>query len=68
MAPYDTVDARQARAASPSAVSLPSTAPPKSRWWVWLVVVGLIAAGVWYLRGRAPQAASSATPGGVPGH
>lgn len=67
MAPYDTVDARQARAASPSAVSLPSTAPPKSRWWVWLVVVGLIAAGVWYVRGRAPQAASSATPGGVPG-
>jgi membrane fusion protein, multidrug efflux system len=66
MAPYDTVDAQQARAASTSAVSLPSTAPAKSRWWVWLVVVGLIAAGVWYVRGRAPQAAS-ATPGGVPG-
>ena len=67
MAPYNTVDAQQARAASTSAVSLPSTAPPKSRWWVWLVVVGLIAAGTWYVRGRAPQAASSAAPGAVPG-
>src|SRR5260370_22087297 len=66
MAPYDTVDAQQARAASTSAVSLPSSASPKGRWCVWLVVVGLIAAGVWYVRDRALQAAS-ATPGGVPG-
>ncbi|HEY1467973.1 MAG TPA: MdtA/MuxA family multidrug efflux RND transporter periplasmic adaptor subunit [Candidatus Acidoferrum sp.] len=67
MAPYDTVDAEQTRAGSTSAVSLPSNAPARSRWWVWLVVIGLVAAGLWYVRARGSQSASSAAVGGVPG-
>jgi len=37
---------------------------PKSRWWIWLLIVGAIAIGVWYFRGarNASQAADSSTP------
>jgi membrane fusion protein, multidrug efflux system len=65
MAPYDTVDAPQTRASSTSTVSLESGARPKNRWWVWLVVVGLVVAGLWYVRARGSQASSSSTPGAV---
>jgi multidrug efflux system membrane fusion protein len=44
----------------------------KSRWWIWLLVIAVIAVGFWYFRGRsasqaqsAPQSAPGATPGGA---
>jgi len=41
-----------------------STQPSKSRWWLWLLIVGAIALGVWYFRGsrNASQAADSSVP------
>ena len=44
--------------------------PAKSRWWLWVVVFGLLAAGVWYYRtshsgNPAVDAASPGAPGGV---
>jgi membrane fusion protein, multidrug efflux system len=44
----------------------PTDRPPKSNWWIW-VVVGVIAlGGLWYYRGTQAnsQAQASATPGG----
>lgn len=40
-------------------------APSKSRWWLWILILGVIAIGVWYFRSSraASQAASSAAPG-----
>jgi len=42
-----------------------STAASKSRWWVWVLIVGVIAIGVWYFRSSrtASQASDSAVPG-----
>jgi len=42
----------------------------KSRWWIWLLVVGVIAVGFWYFRGRSAsqaQGTPQATPGGAAG-
>ena len=37
---------------------------PKSRWWLWVLVLGVIALGVWYYRSSksSSQASDSATP------
>ena len=42
-----------------------STTPPKARWWLWILILGVIAVGVWYFRGArsSSQAADSAAPG-----
>ena len=40
----------------------------KSRWWIWLLVFGVIAAGFWYFRGRSASQAqdtAQAAPGGA---
>ncbi|HYL87115.1 MAG TPA: MdtA/MuxA family multidrug efflux RND transporter periplasmic adaptor subunit [Candidatus Angelobacter sp.] len=46
-----------------AAAGTPASAS-KSHWWVWVLIVGVIAAGVWYYRGShsASQAADSAAP------
>jgi len=46
-----------------------SVAPPsKGRWWVWLVVLGIVAVGIWYFRGaRSTSEAGGKTAGGAPG-
>jgi multidrug efflux system membrane fusion protein len=38
--------------------------PTKSRWWLWVIIVGAIAVGVWYFRGgrTASQAADPGAP------
>ena len=38
---------------------------PKSRWWLWVLILGVIALGIWYYRSSraTSQAADSATPG-----
>jgi membrane fusion protein, multidrug efflux system len=47
------------------AAGAPSTTPSKTRWWLWILILGVIAIGIWYFRGAraASQAADSATPG-----
>ncbi len=44
--------------------SASDTAPSKSRWWLWVLVVGVIALGVWYYRSakNSSQAADPGTP------
>jgi membrane fusion protein, multidrug efflux system len=47
------------------AAAAPNTTPSKTRWWLWILILGVIAIGIWYFRGAraASQAADSATPG-----
>ena len=42
-----------------------SSTPSKARWWLWILILGVIAAGVWYFRGArsSSQAADSTVPG-----
>jgi multidrug efflux system membrane fusion protein len=42
-----------------------NSAPTKSRWWLWVLVLGVIAIGVWYFRSSraASQASDAAAPG-----
>ena len=42
--------------------SASDTAPSKSRWWLWVLVVGVIALGVWYYR-SAKNSSQAADPG-----
>jgi len=42
-----------------------ATEPVKSRWWLWIVVLGLIAISIWYY--RAAHSTSEAGAKGVPG-
>src|ERR1700680_2008358 len=48
-----------------------SAAPPaKSRWWIWLLVLGVLAIGIWYYRGphsKAQAENSNANAPGAPG-
>ena len=43
----------------------PAARPSKSLWWLWLLIAGAIAIGVWYFRGQraASQASDSVSPG-----
>jgi multidrug efflux system membrane fusion protein len=64
MAPYNTVDAQETRASSTTSAPSPLTTGSKSRRWLWWVlIVAVIAAGAWYLRGRGSQANSSSAAG-----
>src|SRR5260370_17089531 len=47
------------------ATAVTETTPSKSRWWLWVLILGLIAIGVWYFRGSRPasEAANPAVPG-----
>ena len=51
--------------AARGAAAAPETVPSRSRWWLWVLVLGVIAVGVWYFRSSraASQAANSAAPG-----
>src|SRR3989442_52153 len=42
-----------------------SSTRSKARWWLWILILGVIAVGVWYSRGArsSSQAADSAAPG-----
>src|SRR5580658_4407832 len=43
-----------------------ATEPAKSRWWLWVVVLALVAGGIWYYRGThsTSEAGGKAAPGG----
>jgi membrane fusion protein, multidrug efflux system len=48
-----------------SAEVVPRLMPSKTRWWLWLLILGVIAIGIWYFRGArtATQAGDSAAAG-----
>jgi len=47
-----------------SATAVTRATPSKSRWWVWILLLGVLAVGVWYFRNSrgGSQAADSAAP------
>ena len=47
------------------ATAVTETTPSKSRWWLWVLILGVIAIGAWYFRGSRPasEAANPAAPG-----
>jgi len=47
------------------AEAAPSTTSSKTRWWLWIVILGVIAMGVWYFRGSraATQAGDFSSAG-----
>jgi len=65
MASTDSVDVRDPR--TPSSTTSFSHGESKSRWWVWLVLLVLVAGVVWYYRGRNSQADAAAAGGKGPG-
>jgi multidrug efflux system membrane fusion protein len=50
---------------APGAKTAPATAPSKTLWWPWLVVIAVLAVAGWYYRGvkSAKSSADAATPG-----
>ncbi|HXJ14258.1 MAG TPA: MdtA/MuxA family multidrug efflux RND transporter periplasmic adaptor subunit [Candidatus Limnocylindrales bacterium] len=65
MASTDSVDVRDPR--TPSSTTSFSHGDSKGRWWVWLVLLVLVAGVVWYYRGRNSQADAAAAGGKGPG-
>jgi multidrug efflux system membrane fusion protein len=64
MAPYDTINAPGAnKNAIPLRDSSQAQSSSPSRWWIWLVIVALVAGGWWYLRSRGAQATNAAGAG-----
>lgn len=47
-----------------AAADSPVAKPSKSRWWLWVLIVGVLAVGIWYFRGSRPasEAANSSAP------
>src|SRR5882762_9271020 len=51
----------------PGTRSTVAAVPSKSRWWLWALVLGVVALGGWYYHNsrNASQDADAASPGGV---
>ena len=61
MSPFDTVHMPEAdKTEIPARDSAPGQKTSGSRWWVWLVILGVVAGGWWYLRSRGLQATTAA--------
>lgn len=46
----------------------PEAMPSRSRWWLWVLILGVIALGIWYFRSsRAPSQVADASASGAPG-
>ena len=44
--------------------SAPRPAKAKSRWWLWIVILAVVAIGIWYYRGHSTsEAGATAAPG-----
>src|SRR5713101_4202056 len=63
MGQLKSIDLPDARAHDATAVT--ETTSSKSRWWLWVLILGVIAFGAWYFRGSRPasEAANPAAPG-----
>src|SRR5580692_5881725 len=68
MASTDSVDVRDPRTpSSTTSFTTGSQGAAKGHWWVWFVLLAIVAGGVWYFRGRNSQADSAAAGGKGPG-
>ena len=72
MPPYETVTPSEA---SNSRIVARGESAGKRHWWIWLIILGVVASGWWYFRSRGSQAsgaagASAGGPGkgGAPGN
>src|SRR5713226_5784682 len=63
MGQLKSIDLPDARAHDATAVT--ETTSSKSRWWLWVLILGVIAISAWYFRGSRPasEAANPAAPG-----
>jgi membrane fusion protein, multidrug efflux system len=70
MAHFESTDLNKPAAPERVGVSAP---PAKNRWWLWLLVVGVVVIGIWYYRGSHNKAeaesknAGANAPGGAGG-
>jgi len=69
MGELESMDAPRSGARAESATAVQA---PKSHWWIWLVIAGAIAVGIWYFRGarsasQAADSSASAAPGKTKG-
>src|SRR6202049_900747 len=72
MAHLKSMDLPEPVASEPIAREELAPRPVKSRWWIWLVVLGIMAVGIWYYRGgrsktQAENSGANAPAGGA-GH
>jgi len=58
------IDAVNPPQAEKATVSSRSHGATKSHWWIWLVILGVVALGWWYFRSRATQANGALAAGG----
>jgi len=67
MPPYDAVNPAEAnKTAAHTVISPRGESTGKSHWWIWLVILGVVALGWWYFRSRATQANGAAAAPGAP--
>ena len=59
MASYDKAELRDPSAGIPPR-SLVQQDAHKSRWWLWVLILAIVAVGVWFYRSRSSQANSGA--------
>lgn len=52
---------------TPEVGSAPTDRPPKSNWWIWVVVIVLVVGGIWYYRGTQAKAQNPAGAAGADG-
>jgi membrane fusion protein, multidrug efflux system len=64
MPPIDAVSPSETSKAS---VPARGDRTAKSHWWIWLVILGVVALGWWYLRSRGTQANGAAAAASAPG-
>jgi len=70
MAHLESVDLPKPVAREPVPDEEAARRPVKSRWWIWLLVLGLVAVGIWYYRGghsKTQAENSNANAPGAPG-
>lgn len=66
MPPIDAVNPSEANKPTvPAMVASRGENPAKSRWWIWLVILGVVAVGWWYFRSRGTQANGAAAASGA---
>jgi multidrug efflux system membrane fusion protein len=67
MPPIDAVNSSEVnKAAVPASVDSRGESSGKSRWWIWVVILGVVALGWWYFRSRGTQANGASTAAGAP--
>ncbi len=66
MTPFDVVNASDTdKTGVPAKGSSIAQSSGRSRWWIWIVVLGLAVAGWWYFRSRGAQANGAAGAAGA---